>query len=490
MSKSRKRNVNNARQSSTSSPSAVDRMRIAKDSYSNSLARLGAGQLNLASFSEYPITRLTQNYALMNSLYRNDWIAGRIIDTVPEDMCKNWYKLTSNLTPDQIKGFSRVERRSGVRRSILEGLKWGRLYGGTAGVMMVSGQEDMLSEPLDLGMIMPGQFKGIIIADRWNGVYPSIELVDDLDDPDFGLPEYYTFSIDSNALTSGIRVHHSRVLRFVGRELPYIERMAETYWGMSELEHIYEELNKRNSTSANIAQLIFQSNIRVLKMEDFGQLLTSTSPEIQRDLYQTIQAQNMMMNNMGIQLLSREDSFENHASSFSGLSELYEMFMMDISGASEIPVTKLYGRSPAGMNSTGEGDLTNYYDTIHQRQESSLRPVLDKVIPVLSMSTWGAIPDDLEYEFESIRDSSDEERANIIQQTTNAINTAYTSDIINQRIALQELQKTSSSTGMWTSITDEDIENADTGFTFRGEVDIPNPEAPSPPENTDADDGW
>ena len=139
----------------------------------------------------------------------------------------------------------------------------------------------------------------------------------------------------------------------------------------------------------------------------------------------------------------------------------YEQFMMDIAGAAEIPATKLFGRAPQGMDATGEGDLRNYYDTVKQNQETYLRPVLDKLLPILCMSTWGAVPDDLGFDFSPIRDTSDEERANMIQQTTGAINSAYQSGIISQRIAMKELRQAGEPLGMWTNITDEDIENAD-----------------------------
>ncbi|MCG6197883.1 DUF1073 domain-containing protein, partial [Anoxybacillus sp. LAT_38] len=74
-------------------------------------------------------------------------------------------------------------------------------------------------------------------------------------------------------------------------------------------------------------------------------------------------------------------------------------FMLDIAGACQIPVTKLFGRSPAGMNATGESDMQNYYEVIQQQQESILGPVLDKLLPIMCMSEFGAIPDDLEYTF-------------------------------------------------------------------------------------------
>lgn len=452
----------NARQPTNEAP-ITERKGITLDAFSNVPARLGFGTPNLMETSEYPNVRMTQNYALLNSLYRGDWISSRIIDAVPGDMVKNWYKVTSQIEPDMLDRLATLERQTHIKDRMSEGLKWGRLFGGAAGVLVIEGQEDMLDEPLNLHMIMPGQFKGIIIADRWNGIYPETGLVQDLSDPDFGLPEYYTFAMSETGLSGGIRVHHSRVIRFIGRKLPYVESMAENWWGMSELEHVYTELNKRNTASANIAQLIFQANIRTYKMSDLGQLLTATDPMSQRALYATLSMQNYLMSSMGMNVMDKEDDFLTNQYTFSGLSDIYELFMLDIAGAAEIPVTKLFGRSPAGMNATGESDLRNYYDKVHDMQEAIMRPILEKLLPVMCMSAWGAIPDDLAFEFNPVRDTSDEERANLIQQSSAAIVSVFQAGVISQRTALKELHQSGMPLGMWTNITDEDIDNADDG---------------------------
>ena len=376
------------------------------DAYANPFSRLGPGEMNLMEASEYRMTRMTEDYALLNTLYRTDWIARKIVDTIPEDMIKNWIDLQSQMDPDAIEQFDAVVRKTHVKERLLEGLKWGRLFGGAAGIMVIDGQEDMLEEPLDLRTVVPESFVGIIIADRWSGVYPSTELVQDLSDPDFGLPEYYNFAMSETDLANGIKVHHSRVLRFIGRDLPYIERMSEIYWGMSELEHVYAELNKRNSASENIGQLIFQANIRTYKMSDLGQTLMMTDPQSQRELYRTMSMQNFLMSNMGLNVMDKDDDFQTSSYTFTGISDVYELFMADISGAAEIPATRLFGRSPAGMNATGESDLRNYYDKVKQLQEARLRPVLEKLLPVMCCSVFGAVPHDLNFDFTPLRDVS------------------------------------------------------------------------------------
>lgn len=453
-----------------------------RDSFSNPFNRLGFGQPNLIEAAEYPITRMTQDYAKLNALYRNDWIASRIIDTIPEDMTKNWYQITSQIKPDQIKQYETTERHIHLKQQILEGLKWGRLFGGAAGIIIIQGQEDMLDQPLDLRLVMPGSLKGLIIADRWSGIYPDSALVQDISDPDFGSPEYYSFAMTDTDIASGIRVHHSRIVRFTGRELPYIERMSENYWGMSEIEHIFTELNKRNTTSENIAQLIFQANVRTYKMADLGQMLMTTDAKTQRDLYNTLAMQNFLQSNMGMNVMDKEDDLQTSQYTFAGISDVYEMFMLDIAGAAEIPVTKLFGRSPAGMNATGESDLTNYYDKIRQEQESKLRPILERLMPIVAMSTWGMIPDDIDFEFNPVGNTSEQERANLIQQTAAAIVSVYQSAAISQKTALKELKKTGAKYGMWDSITDEDIEKADDG-TDAGFDETTTPPPPPQPGN-------
>ncbi|WP_217368960.1 DUF1073 domain-containing protein [Brevibacillus sp. HB1.4B] len=439
---------------------------LTTDAFQNVLARMGFGTPNLLEGTEYPITRLSQDYQLMNSLYRSHWIVRKIIDTIPEDMTRNWISITTQLPPDEIRKLDKLWRVRRIRQKILQGLKWGRLYGGAAGLIMIEGHEDILHEPLDYDTIMPGSLKGLMIVDRWSGIYPNPELVDDLDDPEFGLPESYQLTLDEGQT---LRVHHSRIIRFVGRELPYWEKLAEVYWGASEVEVVFDELKKRDNTSWNIAQLIFLANLRVLKMGDMDQLLAIGDERSQKELYNTVQAQNWLMSNMGIYMLGKNDGFETHQYSFSGLNDIYESFMLDVSGSCQIPVTKLFGRAPAGMNATGESDMLNYYEVVQQQQESTLGPIIDKLLPIMCMSEFGAIPDDIDYVFSPIRTPDDKEIAELADKKTKSIIETYNAGLISQKIAMKELKQMSETIGMFSNITDKDIEDADES-THQGEL--------------------
>ncbi|MBM6985416.1 MAG: DUF1073 domain-containing protein [Acidaminococcaceae bacterium] len=178
-------------------------------------------------------------------------------------------------------------------------------------------------------------------------------------------------------------------------------------------------------------------------------------------LHNTIQGMNAMMNNNSIQILGENDSFETHQYTFGGIADTYDRFMMDVAGAAETPVTKLFGRSPAGMNATGESDMQNYYDVIEEKQESILRPIYDKLLPIMAMSALGAVPDDLDFEFNAVRRPDEDEMSDLASKNTDSVTKAFQAGLIFQRTALKELRSQSEITGMWTNITDEDIEKAD-----------------------------
>jgi len=409
---------------------------------------------------------------LLNSLYRNSWIANKIINIIPEDMMKNGWSITAELKPEETDRIDKLVQRTLVKEKLLEGLYWGRLYGGAGAVMIIDGHEDKLDEPLDYNDIMPDSFCGLMVVDRWSGINPGLELITDHRDPELGMPKYY--EVKDNATNKLIsKVHHSRVLRFIGKKLPFYEEVTEVNWGSSIMEHVYEELVKRDSTSWNIASLVFQANLLVNRIDGLDQIQAATDPQIQADLYNVKSAQNQMRSNNGMMLIGKDEELTAINYTFAGLSDISESQMMDVSGAADIPVTKLFGRSPAGMNATGESDLQNYYDMVAQQQETVLKPKVNKLLPVMFMSEFGYIPDDLGIKFNPIATPGEDKVAEIVGKKVDSITKAYNDGIINHKMALTELHELSYTTSMFTSITDEDIERADESFSM-GDMPIPN----------------
>ena len=419
----------------------------AMDAFSNSLFRLGYGSQSPLEATDYPLTRMTGNYALLNSLYRSNWVVQNVVGLMVDDMLREWYSLKS-ASPEQCKAIQSVERTTKLRDRISTGLKWGRLYGGAAGLILIDGQED-LSQPLDMDAVLPGSFRGLYILDRWQGISPDAALTFE-----GGELVPASYNISDAAGHTAARVHHSRLVRFTGRELPDLERQAELYWGESEVEALYKDVVAHDNVSANMAALTFQANINTMEVKGLEQLLSLSSPDVQRRFWNTMQAQSVLRSNFGVQLVEQGNKMTNTQYTFTGLQEVYESMCLNLCGASHYPMTKLFGRSPAGMNATGESDLKNYYDYVDTLRESKLRPILDKLLPVVARSA-GIEALDFEISFPPLWTPTASETASIAKQKTEVIVSTFQAGLLDARVAMQELKKLEDETGLFGSLTDQ-----------------------------------
>lgn len=433
-----------------------------EDAYTNTAARQGFGTPSLAEATEYELVRWTNNYWLMITLYRNHWISRRIVDKPAQDMCKAWAIMNSgDLKPEDIDDFNRVISRTFTKARIQKAIKWGRLFGGSGALMVIDGHEDMLDKPLDLDDINPGSYKGLITFDRWSGITPDIELVTDINSPiDFNLPKWYNVRGET---AEQFRIHHSRILRFTGPEVPQPENQACMHWGISELEIAYEEIRKRDNASWAILSLMFRAQILAQKNPKLAQMQAGVgaSAQAMKQYITTMQAQNELMSNNSMLLLGEDGELSATQATFSGIAEVYQQFQMDIAGAARIPVSILFGRTATGLGQSNDSDIRIYEQEIAQRQQDELKPQLDKLYPVICMSTFGEVPDDLDFTFPSIRVLTEEEKTKVNADIVTSIMAPFSAGLTSARLTLQELKASSEITGIFTNIDDEMIDAAD-----------------------------
>jgi hypothetical protein len=271
---------------------------------------------------------------------------------------------------------------------------------GTADVVQ---PQDMI-KPLDVESIRKGDLKYIHVLDRWR-CSPSGPVVTDMESPAFGMPESYIIA------ESSVEIHHSRVIRFGGEELPYFEWLRNARWDDSVLQHTLDSLKNYDSVSASIATMMFEANVDVIKSESITDLLASADGE--KKLLRRFASAALMKSFNRTLLLDKEEDYEKKGNSFTNLKEIWQQFSVDVCGACDIPMTRLFGQSPGGLNATGDGDLQNYYKMISSKQQAMVRPQLDYFDEVFVRSVLGSMPDDYSYDFNSLWESSDEDEAQV-----------------------------------------------------------------------------
>lgn len=451
------------------------------DSFQNFAARVGLGAGSQNDQSSYGFNFTSRNRLKLEAMYRSSWVVGQVVDVVAEDMTREGITLQGFDDPKHGEVINDALDVLQIWDKLSDTIKWGRLYGGALAVMLIDGQN--VSTPLNVKTIGKDQFKGLMVLDRWM-VQPTLEDLVTEYGPDYGKPKYYDVFQDAAGLC-GQRIHYSRVIRIDGVNLPYWQAMTENLWGQSVIERLEDRLTVFDSATMGAGQLVYKAHLRTYKVKSLRDII-ATGGRAFEGLVKQINHIREWQSNEGLTLMDAEDQFETHSYTFSGLDTLLLQFGQQISGATQIPLVRLFGQSPAGLNSTGESDLSNYYDNINQQQERRLRTPLHKLLEIMSLSVLGKpLPDSFKFDFTSLWQMDEEQKSNVAEKTTNAILKAEEQGVISRHMALKELRQASSSTGIFSTITDEDIEDADN--------DPPPPDSENDDESlrseTDAADG-
>jgi hypothetical protein len=120
----------------------------------------------------------------------------------------------------------------------------------------------------------------------------------------------------------------------------------------------------------------------------------------------------------------------------------------------------MFGRNVSALGQVNEADERNYEEKISQYQNHAMKPQLDVLYPVLCMSLFGEVPDDLDYVFPSIRVLTEKEKAELADIGSTAIIKPYTAGVISQRTTVMELKALGDKTEMYTNISEDDVEQA------------------------------
>lgn len=350
-------------------------VRYLSDKLVNLVANLGT-ERDKASGSVYAPVMLTDQD--LSNAYRGAWLPRKIVDIPPLDATRRWRGWQA--TKDQIEKIEAEEKRLDLRRKVKQALTRARLFGGSA-IFIGTGERDT-SGPLNPERIGKGGIKYLTVLSKRKLAAGEIEQ-----DPQselFEKPKWYTLS------GSQLKIHPSRLIIFIGAELPDPEAdMVVDYgWGDSVLQAVFDAIKQSDGTNANVASLVYEAKVDVIKIPDFMQQLQD--PAFEKQVLERIRLAAMAKGINGTLLLDAAEDYDSKQASFGGLPDVIDRFLQAVSGAADIPATRLIGQAPSGLSATGESDLRNYYDRIQAMQELDITPALSVADECLIRSALGS----------------------------------------------------------------------------------------------------
>lgn len=383
---------------------------FARDSLTSLVSRLGT-ERDKASTVFYTQPLLTDEQII--AAYRGSWLPRKIVDIPALDSCRKWRNWQAK--KPQIEAIEGEEKRLNVKGKILEASKKGRLFGGAA-VFIGTGDANPAA-PLDVERVGKAGLKYLTVMTRRQ--LSAGEIDRDPASEWYGRPRIYTLS-GANGTT--MEIHPSRLVIFNGAMAPDedFNQAVNLGWGESVLTSTLDAIKNADSTAGNIASLVFEAKIDIIRIPDF---MASLNNEVYRSkIIERYSLANMSKGINGTLLLDKEEEYETKSASLAGLTDILMAFMQIVSGAADIPVTRLLGQSPAGMNATGASDMKNYHDRIQSMQELEMTPAMMRLDECIERSA-DVVDPDVYYQWAPLEQMSEKEIADIFKITADAART-------------------------------------------------------------------
>lgn len=320
------------------------------------------------------------------TFYEQNGLFARVIDAPAEEAVKHGFEM-EDLEDDNIKGFiDECLDELDWEETAMQSLKWARLFGGAIAVLLINDGRS-LDEPVNWDKIK--SLDDIRVFDR-SVVTPDYASMYDYDnrkgqDPfktrgsRLGYPEWFHVSSQNGIFT----VHETRCLIFRNGVLP--ENTATTtyqFWGTPEYVRIHRAIRDVEVAHGMAPKMLDRSVQAIYKMQNLTQLLaTEQGEDVVLKRLQIIDLAKGLMNSMVLDANGEDYDFKSF--SYTGVSDVINTTCNYLSALTNIPQTVLFGRSPAGMNSTGASDMENYYNYVERIQKRMLRSNLRYLLSVL-----------------------------------------------------------------------------------------------------------
>jgi uncharacterized protein len=374
----------------------VNKTTETQDAAINVLSGLGTLTSSFGT-SEFKINPLLNQFEL-SGLYSSNGLARRIVDLIVDDSLRGFIDADIQF----IEEFNRIH----AKQKIMDAASWARLYGGSLLVAFVDDGRPITS---DLNYKNIKKVFSLRVYDRYQVTWSNEDLSLDPYDEHYGEPLLYTIT-PSNA--TPFKVHRSRAWQFFGPKVPNDYLNSTFYWGQSALQNVIDPLKAYGIALSSAAEIISKFTQGRLAIKGLAAMLQT--PGGWEALIQRTKALDVTIGNTkNLVFDSDRESYEKISTSISGFTEMWGKIDEAVSSyAGGAPITKLFGRSPAGLNSTGEHDANNWDGTVEAYRNDDLKPCINWLAKILeAQKLWLASerPDSYTWEFPPLKVQSEEQ---------------------------------------------------------------------------------
>lgn len=364
------------------------------------------------------------NQADLDSLYLNSWLCRKVVNLWASEATRMGWDIAlgddSKKARKQSDALVAAGERLRLRKHVRRAVQLARHQGGAVLILMVDDGVQDFAEPINWRRLK--RINGLYALDRWR-IWPAPGW------SGIGQPESYEFNTnrDNDLAVLGlegaktVKIHGSRVLRFEGEEVPWRWRSHFNWWGVSVLQPLYEVFKRYETGQTSAAALLHDFDQFVHKIPGLGQMISSGNQEA---ITRRLEVNQMARGVYRALVLDANEDAQFITRSAAGIADVLDRLTQEVTGASGMPHTKLWGESPSGLGATGRSEDRGFAQDVAEYQEDYLQDPLRQFYETLMKCSEGPYsgdpPEDWRVQFRPTFVMTDEETAALRQQVAAA----------------------------------------------------------------------
>ena len=335
----------------------------------------------------------------------------RFSEIIAKEMTRKWIKLTAVGDEDKTErlaginaGFDKFKVRDVFRAAAEKDGYFGRCH-----VYLDTGlpaDSELRATPLLMQpeTVKKGSLKALrLIEPMW--CYPADYNSTDPLHEDFYRPRTW--------YVNAIKVHRSRLLTLVGREMPDLLKPAYMFGGLSLSQMAKPTVDNWLRVRPAVTKLIETFSVSGIKTNMAAVLSGGDATNLfaRADMY------NDSRDNSGLMLIDKAtEDFFNVATPLGTLDHLQAQAQEHMASVVGIPLVKLLGITPSGLNASSDGEIRVFYDWIAAQQEHLFSPSLDVLLKLIQLNEFGDIDPEIGYSYEPLWQATEAEKS-VIRKT-------------------------------------------------------------------------
>ena len=375
----------------------------------------------------------------VDALYEQSWLIRKIVEKLPQQGTRSGWDLslgdeTSTSMKAKLDDLVGWTEKLHLRQALGAAVRYSRLYGGGA-LVLIADDRTPVDQPLNLRRLRT--IHGLYPIDRWR-LSPASGW------SGIGEPDRYWFWTQHDrtldklteeaqakpVTTAGlgmteatqVEIHSSRVIRIEGLPCSWRSQQERQWWGVSVVDLVWDVFKRWETGQQSAADILHDFDLVVHELPGLANMLASGGED---KLRQRLQANALARSTIGAYLLNDGEKLTNLNRSAAGIADIMSNLKTEITGASGMPHTLLWGESPSGLGADGRSEQAAFGNEVADWQAEHLKEPLQRVYELAMACAEGPWkgqkpPDDWEITFRPTYTPTEDEQAELRSKVATA----------------------------------------------------------------------